>query len=89
MNPEWVSSDPEMATVSSARGSAVTISVRRPGTSSITLKLGETIKKLTLQTLQQGETWRVDIVQDARGNSYTTGQSVKAAAAGSGPAGER
>jgi len=82
VNPEWISSDPEMVTVSPPRGSGVTISVRHPGTSSITLKSGETIKKLTLQTVQQGETWRVDIVQEARGHGSTTGQSVRAAAAG-------
>lgn len=93
VNPEWIPSDPEMVTVSPARGSAVTITVRRAGESSVTLKSGEIIRKLTLQTVRQGETWRVDILQEApvpkpppaRSRKPPPGPGVKPAAACSTP----
>ena len=65
INPEWTSSDPEMATVTPARGSAVTITVRRPGASTITLRDGGTSRKLTLQTVSQSGGWRVDVSQES------------------------
>lgn len=64
ISPEWIPSDPEMVTVSPARGSAVTIVVRRPGESNVTVKYGETSKKLTFRTVPLAEAWRVDISQD-------------------------
>jgi hypothetical protein len=78
VNPQWIPSDPEMVTVSPARGSAVTITVRRPGESTITLKAAAIATTLTLRTVLQGETWRVDILQKVQVPSAPPSRSRRA-----------
>jgi len=93
ISPEWIPSDPEMVAVSPGQGNVVVITVQRPGASSVTLKHGATSKTLSLRTVRQAETWRVDISQElpaprpppARPKRRSSGHGVTAAAAGSTP----
>lgn len=64
VSPGWEASDPEAVTISPPRGGEVTITVRRPGTSTVTLRSGQTTKRLTIVAEQRGESWQLEIRQE-------------------------
>jgi hypothetical protein len=66
VSPAWTPSDPQMVTVSPARGETVTLMVRRPGTSTVTLSAGGLTRTLTLHAVPLAGAWRVDITQALR-----------------------
>lgn len=60
---DWAPSDPEMVTVTPARGAHVRIAVRRPGRSTVTLKAGEASRKLTIEAARTDGVWHLTISQ--------------------------
>jgi hypothetical protein len=60
---QWAASDPEMVTVAPAPGGKVTITVKRAGESSLTVKSGEASRKLAVRAVQPNGVWRVSISQ--------------------------
>jgi hypothetical protein len=61
--PAWTPSDPEMMTVSPARGEQVRITVKRPGESSLVVTAGGASGKLTVKAVEASGSLRVDISQ--------------------------
>lgn len=60
---EWRVSDPELLTVSPPRGTRVTIAVKRPGTSTVTVKAGQASRTLTVDAEQRDGAWRMTVKQ--------------------------
>jgi hypothetical protein len=58
---EWSASDPQMVTVTPARGPDVTISVRSAGESTVTVTDGERSSAFAVKTFRVGERWRADL----------------------------
>ena len=61
--PEWTVSDPELLTVSSPRGKRVTITAKRPGTSTVTVKAGWASRTFTFKAEKPDGIWRVTVSQ--------------------------
>ena len=61
--PQWVPSDPTMVQVTPERGGAVTITVKRAGTSNIRVTSGEIAKQLAVKAVSQNNTLQVEISQ--------------------------
>lgn len=60
---DWSASDPEMVTISPARGEQVKIAVKRAGESSVTVKSGGASRELTVKALQRNGIWQVTVSQ--------------------------
>jgi hypothetical protein len=59
---DWTPSDPQLVTVTPARGEQVKVTVKRPGQSALTVKSGEATRKLTIQASQaKNGLWQVTI----------------------------
>ena len=61
--PQWVASDPAMVQVTPDKGAAVTITVKRAGTSSLRITAGELTKELTVKAESKNNALQVDISQ--------------------------
>ena len=61
--PEWTASDPEMVSVSPAKGAVVTITVKRAGTSTIQVASGEMRKELSVTAQSKDNALQVSITQ--------------------------
>jgi hypothetical protein len=59
--PTWTASDPEMVTISPPQGDEVTLTVRRTGESTVTVRHGDASSTFAVKTLGQGTSWRVDV----------------------------
>jgi hypothetical protein len=60
---DWKPSDPEMVSVSPARGERVTITVKRVGESSLTLTSGAVSRKVSVKAMDMNGTRQVTITQ--------------------------
>jgi hypothetical protein len=60
---EWSASDPELLAVSPSRGTLVTLTAKRPGTSTVTVKAGGASKTVTVEAEQRDGSWRVTVSQ--------------------------
>ena len=60
---DWKASDPEMVTVSPARGGQVTITVKRTGESNLTLTAGAVSRKLAVKAVDSNGARLVTITQ--------------------------
>lgn len=60
---QWTASDPEMVVVTPDKGGAVTITVKRPGTSVISMTSGELTKELTVKAETRNNALQVTIAQ--------------------------
>jgi hypothetical protein len=56
---EWSVSDPELLAVSPSRGERVTITAKRPGTSTVTVKAGAASRTLTVTAEKPDGVWRM------------------------------
>jgi hypothetical protein len=63
IEPEWTVSDPELLAVSPSRGKRVTITAKRPGTSTVTVKAGGASRTFTLQAEKPDGNWQVTVSQ--------------------------
>jgi hypothetical protein len=61
--PQWTSSDPAMVQVTPDKGGAVTITVKRAGTSSIRVTSGELTKELAVKAESRDNALQVEISQ--------------------------
>ena len=61
--PQWTASDPNMVQVTPDKGSAVTITVKRAGTSNIRIASGETTKELAVKAETRNNALQVEISQ--------------------------
>ena len=61
--PRWIPADPEMVTVSPSQGKAVTITVLRPGESSVEVSSQGVSKQLSVRAGLKGETLQVEFAQ--------------------------
>lgn len=61
--PQWTSSDPGMAQITPEQGSAVTITVKRAGTSNIRITSGELTKELAVKAETRDNALQVEISQ--------------------------
>lgn len=62
-DPEWTVSDPEILTVSPPRGRRVTITAKRPGASTVTVKAGGSSRTFTFKAEKPDGNWRVTVSQ--------------------------
>ena len=62
-DPEWTVSDPELLTVSAPRGKRVTITAKRPGVSTVTVKAGGASRTFTFKAEKLDGSWRVTVSQ--------------------------
>jgi Domain amino terminal to FKBP-type peptidyl-prolyl isomerase len=62
--PQWAASDPGMVDVTPGKGGAVTITVKRPGTSNIRITSGELTKELALKAETKNNVLQVAISQN-------------------------
>lgn len=62
-DPEWTVSDPELLSVSPPRGRRVTITARRPGVSTVTVKAGGSSRTFTFRAEKPGGSWQVTVSQ--------------------------
>jgi hypothetical protein len=60
---EWTVSDPELLTVSPPRGERVTITAKRPGVSTVTVKAGRASRTFTFKADKPGGVWQVSFSQ--------------------------
>ena len=60
---EWTVSDPELLAVSPSVGERVTITAKRPGVSTVTVKAGEARKSLTFRADKPNGAWKVSLSQ--------------------------
>lgn len=60
---EWTVSDPEVLTVSPPKGERVTISAKRPGVSTVTVKAGGASRTFTFEADNPGGVWQVRVSQ--------------------------
>jgi hypothetical protein len=60
---EWKVSDPDLLTVSPPRGTRVTITARRAGTSTVTVMAGRASRTLTVKAEQPGGLWQLSVSQ--------------------------
>ena len=63
IEPEWTVSDLELLAVSPSRGKRVTITAKRPGTSTVTVKAGGASRTFTLQAEKPDGNWQVTVSQ--------------------------
>jgi hypothetical protein len=63
VNLEWTVADPEVVTVSPARGEQVRIAVKRVGQGTVTVKAGGTSRKLTVKVVETKGIRQVSISQ--------------------------
>ena len=63
ISPQWLATDPGMVTVSPAQGSRVTITVSRPGQSSVRVSSAQASKELVIKAILQGNALQVEIGQ--------------------------
>ena len=63
IEPEWTVSDPGLLAVSPSRGKRVTITAKRPGTSTVTVKAGGASRTFTLQAEKPDGNWQVTVSQ--------------------------
>ena len=63
LSPKWTVEDAEMVAVSPAQGGAVTITVKRPGKSTVQIASGEVSKALSIKAGGQGAALQVEISQ--------------------------
>ena len=61
--PRWIPANPEMVTVSPSQGKAVTITVLRPGESSVEVSSQGVSKQLSVRAGLKGETLQVEFAQ--------------------------
>ncbi|HEU4382873.1 MAG TPA: hypothetical protein VFR85_05140 [Anaeromyxobacteraceae bacterium] len=62
-DPEWTVSDPELLTVLPPRGKRVTITAKRPGSSTVTVKAGGASRTFTFKAEKPDGIWRVTVSQ--------------------------
>lgn len=62
-DPEWSVSDPDLVTVSPPRGKQVTITAKRTGSSTVTVKAGAAIKTLTFKAEKHDGNWQLTASQ--------------------------
>jgi hypothetical protein len=62
--PQWTASDPGMVDVTAGKGGAVTITVKRPGTSNIRITSGELTKQLAVKAVTRDNALQVAISQN-------------------------
>jgi hypothetical protein len=60
-SPTWTASNPEVVAISPAQGAEVTLSVRRAGESTVTVKHGSASSTFAVKTVGDGDRWRVDV----------------------------
>jgi hypothetical protein len=60
---QWSPSDPELVSVTPSSGERVRIAVKRAGKSTLTVKSGETSRKLTVDAAGSSGSWQVTISQ--------------------------
>ncbi len=60
-DPEWTVSDPELLTVSPPRGKRVTITAKRPGVSTVTVKAGGASRTFTFKAEKPDGSWQVTV----------------------------
>jgi hypothetical protein len=61
VSADWSASDPGLLQVSPAHGERVTITARRPGESSVTVKHDGLTRKLSVKAVQNDGNWQVTI----------------------------
>lgn len=60
---EWTVSDPELLTVSPSRGERVTITAKRPGVGTVTVKARGASRTFTFKAENPGGAWQVTVSQ--------------------------
>jgi hypothetical protein len=63
INPEWISSDPEMVTVSPIQGDRVTITVKHAGESKVKVAVPGFSKEFVIKAKYQGQFIQIEIAQ--------------------------
>lgn len=64
ISPNWIAGDPEMVAVSPSQGSAVTITVKRAGETSLQVASQGVSKELAIKAVHQGNAMQVEISQN-------------------------
>jgi hypothetical protein len=62
-DPQWTVSDPEVVAVSPSRGERVTLTARRAGVSTVTVKAGGASRSFTVEAANPGGTWQLSLTQ--------------------------